>query len=285
MHLILAPRMVQCSSSIVRMVRGNHPGPNNHFVHITESVPFFLFLDAYVMLSLENVSKQDQSSLKVNSSVIPWRSSFTKISIFWHRVNVNAPVPNLLTKLLYQINQYSWWCINIILYIKQCSNLELELGAATINADWATGAANYYKIGKQCVVNALVTLKQDTTVNNTLLISGLPISAQEKVCLIYGTTGYGVFKVLANTGNITIDSGAKGNSIFYFEMIYLTKWLFDSDNAHTYHSICEYCRSLIVKDDSHLGRGRIVKIIPYVCYFCSGRINDKYRWTYWKTNI
>lgn len=99
----------------------------------------------------------------------------------------------------------------------------MESGAATINADWATGSANYYKIGKQCVVNALVTLKQDTTVNNTLLISGLPISAQEKVCLIHGTTGYGVFKVNANTGNITIDSGAKGNSIFYFEMIYPTK--------------------------------------------------------------
>lgn len=30
MHLILAPRMVQCSSSIVRMVRGNHPGPNSN---------------------------------------------------------------------------------------------------------------------------------------------------------------------------------------------------------------------------------------------------------------
>ena len=103
------------------------------------------------------------------------------------------------------------------------SNLEMESGVATINADWATGSANYYKIGKQCVVNALVTLKQDTTVNNTLLISGLPISAQEKVCLIHGTTGYGVFKVNANTGNITIDSGAKGNSIFYFEMIYPTK--------------------------------------------------------------
>ena len=103
------------------------------------------------------------------------------------------------------------------------SNLEMESGVATINADWATGSANYYKIGKQCVVNALVTLKQDTTVNNTLLISGLPISAHEKVCLIHGTTGYGVFKVNANTGNITIDSGAKGNSIFYFEMIYPTK--------------------------------------------------------------
>ena len=113
-------------------------------------------------------------------------------------------------------------------YLKQVkdsidSNLEMESGVATINADWATGSANYYKIGKQCVVNALVTLKQDTIVNNTLLISGLPISAQEKVCLIHGTTGYGVFKVNANTGNITIDSGAKGNSIFYFEMIYPTK--------------------------------------------------------------
>lgn len=74
--------MVQCSSSIVRMVRGNHPGPNNHFVHITESVPVFLSLDAYVIPSLENVSKRDHSSLKINSSVIPWRFSFTKIIIF-----------------------------------------------------------------------------------------------------------------------------------------------------------------------------------------------------------
>ncbi|WP_368270243.1 hypothetical protein [Enterocloster clostridioformis] len=103
------------------------------------------------------------------------------------------------------------------------SNLALKTGAANINTDWATGSANYYAIGKQCVVNALITLKQDTTVNNTLLISGLPSADQEKVCLFHGTTGYGVFKVIAGTGNITIDSGAKGNSIFYFEMIYPTK--------------------------------------------------------------
>lgn len=102
-------------------------------------------------------------------------------------------------------------------------NLELESGGTTINTDWATGSANYYKIGKQCVVNALVTLKQNTTIDNTLLISGLPEAEQEKVCLIYGTAGYGVFKVIANTGNIVIDSGATGNSIFYFEMIYPTK--------------------------------------------------------------
>ena len=86
---------------------------------------------------------------------------------------------------------------------KRSSNLELESGVTTINTDWVTGTANYYKIGKQCVVNALVTLKQDTSVNNTLLISGLPAAAQEKVCLIHGTTGYGVFKVLANTGYFT----------------------------------------------------------------------------------
>ena len=55
---------------------------NNHFVHITESVPVFLSLDAYVIPSLENVSKRDHSSLKINSSVIPWRFSFTKIIIF-----------------------------------------------------------------------------------------------------------------------------------------------------------------------------------------------------------
>lgn len=103
------------------------------------------------------------------------------------------------------------------------SNLALKTGAANINSDWATGSANYYAIGKQCVVNALITLKQDTTVNNTLVISGLPISAQEKVCLFHGAGGYGVFKVIADTGNITIDSGAKGNSIFYFEMIYPIK--------------------------------------------------------------
>ena len=103
------------------------------------------------------------------------------------------------------------------------SNLALKTGAANINTDWATGSANYYAIGKQCVVNALITLKQDTIVNNTLLISGLPSADQEKVCLFHGTTGYGVFKVIAGTGNITIDSGAKGNSIFYFEMIYPTK--------------------------------------------------------------
>lgn len=117
---------------------------------------------------------------------------------------------NIQSIILLSVSQYN-------------SNLELELGAATINADWAIGSANYYKIGKQCVVNTLVTLKQNTTINNTLLISGLPVAAQEKVCLIYGTTGYGVFKVIANTGNITIDSGAIGNSIFYFEMIYFTK--------------------------------------------------------------
>ena len=103
------------------------------------------------------------------------------------------------------------------------SNLALKTGAANINSDWAMGSANYYAIGKQCVVNALITLKQDTTVNNTLVISGLPISAQEKVCLFHGAGGYGVFKVIADTGNITIDSGAKGSSIFYFEMIYLSK--------------------------------------------------------------
>ena len=113
-------------------------------------------------------------------------------------------------------------------YLKQVkdsidSNLEFKTGQATINSDWATGSANYYAIGKQCVVNALITLKQDTTVNNTLVISGLPISAQEKVCLFHGAGGYGVFKVIADTGNITIDSGAKGNSIFYFEMIYPIK--------------------------------------------------------------
>ena len=113
-------------------------------------------------------------------------------------------------------------------YLKQVkdsidSNLALKTGAANINTDWATGSANYYAIGKQCVVNALITLKQDTTVNNTLLINGLPSADQEKVCLLHGTTGYGVFKVIAGTGNITIDSGAKGNSIFYFEMIYPTK--------------------------------------------------------------
>lgn len=103
------------------------------------------------------------------------------------------------------------------------SNLEFKTGQATINSDWATGSANYYAIGKQCVVNAFITLKYDTVVNNTLVISELPTSAQEKVCLFHGVGGYGVFKVIADTGTITIDSGVKGNSIFYFEMIYPIK--------------------------------------------------------------
>lgn len=103
------------------------------------------------------------------------------------------------------------------------SNLALKTGAANINSDWATGSADYYTIGKQCVVNAIVILKQDTIVDNTLLISGLPVAAQGKICLFYGAGGYGVFKVIADTGNITIDSGVKGSSIFYFEMIYLSK--------------------------------------------------------------
>lgn len=106
---------------------------------------------------------------------------------------------------------------------KRSSNLALKTGAANINSDWATGSADYYTIGKQCVVNAIVILKQDTIVDNTLLISGLPVAAQGKICLFYGAGGYGVFKVIADTGNITIDSGVKGSSIFYFEMIYLSK--------------------------------------------------------------
>ena len=117
---------------------------------------------------------------------------------------------NIQSIILLSVSQYN-------------SNLEFKTGQATINSDRATGSANYYAIGKQCVVNALITLKQDTIVNNTLVISGLPTSAQEKVCLFHGAGGYGVFKVIADTGNITIDSGAKGNSIFYFEMIYPIK--------------------------------------------------------------
>ena len=103
------------------------------------------------------------------------------------------------------------------------SNLELKTGAAIINTDWATGSADYYTIGKQCVVNAIVVLKQNTIVDNTLLISELPVAAQGKICLFHGAGGYGVFKVIADTGNITIDSGAKVSSIFYFEMIYPIK--------------------------------------------------------------
>lgn len=146
---------------------------------------------------------------------------------------IDAIADKVMTKLLaktdiVQVESTATNKVPSSAYLKQVkdsidSNLALKTGAANINTDWATGSANYYAIGKQCVVNALITLKQDTTVNNTLLISGLPSADQEKVCLFHGTTGYGVFKVIAGTGNITIDSGAKGNSIFYFEMIYPTK--------------------------------------------------------------
>lgn len=100
------------------------------------------------------------------------------------------------------------------------SNLVFENGVGTVNSDWATGGVSYYKIGKQCVINAQITLKTNTTIDNTLLLSGLPAAAYNGAYLIHGTTGYGVFKTTPGTGNITIDSGATGNSIFYFEIIY-----------------------------------------------------------------
>lgn len=110
-------------------------------------------------------------------------------------------------------------------YIKQAlgtinSNLVFENGVGTVNSDWATGGVSYYKIGKQCVINAQITLKTNTTTDNTLLLSGLPTAAYNGAYLIHGTTGYGVFKTTPGSGNITIDSGATGNSIFYFEIIY-----------------------------------------------------------------
>lgn len=100
------------------------------------------------------------------------------------------------------------------------SNLVFENGVGTVNSDWATGGVSYYKIGKQCVINAQITLKTNTTIDNTLLLSGLPAATYNGAYLIHGTTGYGVFKTTPGTGNITIDSGATGNSIFYFEIIY-----------------------------------------------------------------
>lgn len=157
----------------------------------------------------ESVSAQSLIDYLTNEVV---NNLIKKTSISTVQVNSDNMVPS--SSLVYAM-QNAIGDIN--------SNLALKTGAANINSDWATGSANYYAIGKQCVVNALITLKQDTTVNNTLVISGLPISAQEKVCLFHGAGGYGVFKVIADTGNITIDSGAKGNSIFYFEMIYPIK--------------------------------------------------------------
>ena len=100
------------------------------------------------------------------------------------------------------------------------SNLVFANGVGTVNSDWATGGVSYYKIGRQCVINAQITLKTNTTIDNTLLFSGLPAAAYNGASLIHGTTGYGVFKTTPGSGNITIDSGATGNSIFYFEIIY-----------------------------------------------------------------
>lgn len=85
-------------------------------------------------------------------------------------------------------------------------------GVGTVNSDWATGGVSYYKIGRQCVINAQITLKTNTTIDNTLLFSGLPAAAYNGAYLIHGTTGYGVFKTTPGSGNITIDSGATGNS-------------------------------------------------------------------------
>lgn len=100
------------------------------------------------------------------------------------------------------------------------SNLVFESGVGTVNSDWATGEVSYYKFGKQCVINAQIILKTNTIIDNTLLLSGLPAAAYNGAFLIHGTTGYGVFKTTPGSGNITIDSGATGKSIFYFEIIY-----------------------------------------------------------------
>ena len=92
-------------------------------------------------------------------------------------------------------------------------------GAGIVNNDWASGSASYYKVGKQCVVNAVITIKQQTIIDGTLLISGLPVATKAMVCLVHGTSGYGVFTAKTN-GTITVDQGAQTNAIFYFEMMY-----------------------------------------------------------------
>lgn len=99
------------------------------------------------------------------------------------------------------------------------SNLTVVNGAGTVNNDWASGSASYYKVGKQCIVNAVITIKQQTITDGTLLISGLPAATKAMVCLVHGTSGYGVFTAKTN-GTITVDQGAQTNAIFYFEMMY-----------------------------------------------------------------
>ena len=74
--------------------------------------------------------------------------------------------------------------------------------------------------GRPGYINLLDAFNSWQLVQELKEATGLPAAAYNGAYLIHGTTGYGVFKTTPGSGNITIDSGATGNSIFYFEIIY-----------------------------------------------------------------
>lgn len=103
------------------------------------------------------------------------------------------------------------------------SNFIIISNKGNVNTDWATGSANYQLMGKMCIVNALVSIKNTISIDGTLLIDGLPVSSSVITKLIHGTSGYGVFVLNGESLLVNVSPGAVSTAIFYFTLVYFIK--------------------------------------------------------------
>lgn len=78
-------------------------------------------------------------------------------------------------------------------------------------------------MGKMCIVNALVSIKNTISIDGTLLIDGLPVSSSVITKLIHGTSGYGVFVLNGESLLVNVSPGAVSTAIFYFTLVYFIK--------------------------------------------------------------
>lgn len=107
--------------------------------------------------------------------------------------------------------------------VTQNSNFIIISNKGNVNTDWATGSANYQLMGKMCIVNALVSIKNTISIDGTLLIDGLPVSSSVITKLIHGTSGYGVFVLNGESLLVNVSPGAVSTAIFYFTLVYFIK--------------------------------------------------------------
>lgn len=103
------------------------------------------------------------------------------------------------------------------------SNFIIISNKGNVNTDWATGSADYQLMGKMCIVNALVSIKNTISIDGTLLIDGLPVSSSVITKLIHGTSGYGVFVLNGESLLVNVSPGAVSTAIFYFTLVYFIK--------------------------------------------------------------